>query len=293
MVVKPQLEVLLATWNGAFYLEQQLQSLEQQTLRPTRVLIHDDGSSDDTNSILKRWQQIHPTWIELLPPLQQRLGPSGAFNRLLLNSRAPYIALCDQDDIWDPERLEIGLRQLQRAESINNNNLKRPLLLHSNAHLINSQGQELPQSLWDWHRVNPNNHSLVRLSQRNYITGCTILCNRSLLKRALPIPSEAILHDWWLALVACQQDGLIHCPEKLLKHRRHGKNHSGISNLQRTNLLSIARHCLAIQRQWLCLHHRLRICWPKRITWWPQLLISGIELYTNPKAMPNEQKQKD
>ena len=88
-LVTPNVDVVLATWNGAPYLEQQLKSLERQSLRPTRVLVHDDGSTDGTLSILDRWIQAHRDWIQLLAPLHKRLGPTQAFNRLLHASQAP------------------------------------------------------------------------------------------------------------------------------------------------------------------------------------------------------------
>ena len=116
-LVTPNVDVVLATWNGAPYLEQQLKSLERQSLRPTRVLVHDDGSTDGTLSILDRWIQAHRSWIELLAPLDSRLGPTQAFSRLLLASQAAYIALCDQDDIWSVDRLKVGLSQLQAKEA--------------------------------------------------------------------------------------------------------------------------------------------------------------------------------
>ena len=105
VVVTPQLEVVLATCNGERFLELQLQSLRDQQRRPERLLVLDDGSSDGTLSILERWQRLHPGWVQRLPAAPHRLGPTATFNRLLQASSAPCVALCDQDDIWHPNRL--------------------------------------------------------------------------------------------------------------------------------------------------------------------------------------------
>ena len=276
-LVTPNVDVVLATWNGAPYLEQQLKSLERQSLRPTRVLVHDDGSTDGTLSILDRWIQAHRGWIELLAPLDSRLGPTQAFSRLLLASQAAYIALCDQDDIWSVDRLKVGLSQLQAKEAKSKLGQQQPLLLHSDATLIDAQGHQLNHSLWQWHQVNPQNCSLVRLAQRNQVTGCTILCNRSLLQRALPIPNEVVLHDWWLALVACHQHGLIACPQRLIKHRRHGANHSGPHKQKEQLTQPLIERFNSRRRQWLCLHQRLGLGWLQRLAWWPQALITVLE----------------
>lgn len=273
--LEPELEVVLATWNGALFLEQQLRSLEQQTLRPSRVLVHDDGSSDATLAILQRWAQAHPGWLELLPPLPQRLGPAAAFNRLLLASRAPYVALCDQDDIWHPERLAAGLSQLRQVEAAASPD-PRPLLLHSDARQIDDRGRPLGHSLWQWHRASAEPPGLVKLSQRNRITGCTLLSNRALLQRALPIPEDAVLHDWWLALVACQHQGLLACPRQLLDHRRHGGNASGQAPACWQQPLAGLQRGRAVHGQWRRLHQRFGIPWQQRLIWWPLAVVHAL-----------------
>lgn len=221
----PDLEVVMATCNGALYLEDQLQSIWSQDLRPRRLLVLDDRSSDHTTRILDRWAQVHPEWLQQLSAPPCRLGPKRAFSQLLRASTAAYVALCDQDDVWKPERLSTGLALIKQEEHQRGGN--PPLLFHSDAILIDFNGVPLPQSLWQWHRVSTGTPSMGSLALHNQITGCTVLCNRALLDHALPIPTKAILHDWWLALVACRLNGLIACSQKLLLHRRHGSNASG------------------------------------------------------------------
>ena len=241
----PQLEVVLATCDGERFLEAQLQSLWEQQDRPQRLLVFDDGSSDATPALLQRWQQQHPGWIQCLPPLPQRLGPSGAFQRLLQATSAPYVALCDQDDRWHPERLSTGLQLLQAAERANALGSEQPLLLHSDAELINAHGDAIGERLWQRHHVSGHPPALWQLALRNQVTGCTILCNRALLQQALPLPTAALMHDWWLALIARRHSGLLSCPEPLLQHRRHHTNASGPQSL-----LQKTRSLKARWRQW-------------------------------------------
>ena len=236
--VEMEVEVVLATCNGARFLEAQLQSLWEQEVRPQRLLVFDDSSSDATPALLQRWQHQQPGWIQCLPPQPQRLGPSGAFHQLLQATSAPYVALCDQDDLWHPERLSTGLRLLQAAERANARGSEQPLLLHCDAELINAEGDVIGERLWQRHRVSGHPPELWQLALRNQITGCTILCNRALLQQALPMPTAALMHDWWLALIACRHNGLLSCPEPLLLHRRHHTNASGPqSPLQKTRSL--------------------------------------------------------
>ena len=240
-----EVQVVLATWNGARFLEAQLQSLWEQQHRPQRLLVFDDGSSDATPALLQRWQQRHPGWIQCLPPLPRRLGPSGAFQQLLQATSAPYVALCDQDDRWHPKRLSTGLQRLQAVEQASPRGSEQPLLLHSDAELINVHGDAIGERLWQRHRVSGHPPALWQLAMRNQVTGCTILCNRALLQQALPLPTAALMHDWWLALIACRHGGLLSCPEPLLQHRRHHANASGPQSL-----LQKTRSLKARWRQW-------------------------------------------
>lgn len=252
-------EVVLATCNGEHFLEPQLESLASQSLRPKRVLVYDDCSTDGTVAILQRWALAQPNWIELLPSSSVRLGPIAAFQLLLQNSSAAYVALCDQDDLWLPQRLEQGLALLKTAEDTSPGGSKLPLLLHSDGQLIDAMNRNLNSTLWQWHGASARMPSLRRLALRNQVTGCTILLNRTLLRRALPIPPEAVMHDWWLALIACAYGGLIGCPEVLIKHRRHGANASGPMNNPWIRPISAWQRLCLIQRQWRALKQRCHL----------------------------------
>ncbi len=226
-VSRPTLEVVLATYNGADCLEQQLQSLHQQWKQPDQLIVQDDGSNDGTAAILLDWSERHPNWIRQLPSSAQRLGPKTMFSTLLSITTAPYVALCDQDDVWKPQRLLHGLNLIQSIEQRCPKGSHQPLLVHSDAELIDANGDPLSKTLWQWHHVGEHPEPLWRLWIRNQVTGCTVLVNRALLDLALPIPAEAILHDWWLALIACKTGGLNALPEVLIQHRRHQSNASG------------------------------------------------------------------
>jgi glycosyltransferase involved in cell wall biosynthesis len=238
------MEVVLATCNGEAHLEAQLQSVWDQQRRPDHLLVFDDRSSDGTMDILQQWALRQPGWLELLPSQPQRLGPRDAFNHLLQATTAPYVALCDQDDIWLPQRLSRGLKLLQREEQ--RRGVDAALLLHSDAELINAQEESLGQTLWQWLGIRDQQPSPLHLALRNVVSGCTMLVNRALLDQALPIPPQAVMHDHWLALIAQQQQGLIACAQPLIRHRRHGGNASGPMADWPSQLL----RALAKLRQW-------------------------------------------
>jgi len=222
------IEVVLPTYNGAFYLEAQLASIHAQTLRPTRVLLRDDGSSDGTLHLIAQLQERYGSWLQVLPA-DGNLGCTANVNRLLEATSAPYVALADQDDLWLPQKLEQALALLQQLEALHGP--ETPLMVHSDLELVDAQAQPLGCRYLQRQRLNPQRTDLRDLALTNVVTGCTALCNRALLQMALPIPAEALMHDWWLALVASAlgQIALVEPPGVL--YRQHGANVLGAQGL--------------------------------------------------------------
>ena len=110
------IDVILPTFNGALYLREQVASIAQQTLRPARLLLRDDGSSDETCKIIRELAEEYGAWIEILPA-QGNLGCTANVSCLLEATSAPYVALADQDDVWLPEKLEVSYREMCSVES--------------------------------------------------------------------------------------------------------------------------------------------------------------------------------
>jgi glycosyltransferase involved in cell wall biosynthesis len=229
LVVKdPAIEVVLPTFNGAPYLEQQVASIDAQTLRPLRLLVRDDGSSDGTLQLLDRLQERYGSWLVRLPT-ERNLGCSANVNRLLEATTAPYVALADQDDVWLPQKLERSWAVLQQREARLGVDL--PLLVHSDLNLIDAQGQSLGCTYLQRQRLNPRRTDPVDLALTNVVTGCTAFMNRRLLEYALPIPGNALMHDWWLALVASLLGDISFLPEATVLYRQHARNVLGASGL--------------------------------------------------------------
>jgi hypothetical protein len=222
------IEVVLPTYNGAAYLEAQLGSIHAQTLRPERVLLRDDGSSDGTQVLIGRLQQRYGAWLQVLPA-DGNLGCTANVNRLLEATTLPYVALADQDDLWLPEKLELSLARLQQLEAISGSTT--PLLVHSDLELVDQQGGPLGASYLQRQRLDPLRKAPGDLVFTNVVTGCTALLNRALLERALPIPPQALMHDWWLALVASAFGQIELLPQLTVRYRQHAGNVLGAQGL--------------------------------------------------------------
>jgi len=222
----PAYEILLATCNGAAFLEAQLTSLAGQTWPPLRVLVADDGSEDGTLRQLQAWQRRADLPLEVLASCSgERLGVCANFERLLVASRAPYVLLADQDDVWDrdkAERLLVAMEALEQRVGVHT-----PLLVHANLRLIGADGCDLGKLFHQAQHLNPWRNHWLELALQNTVTGCACVVNRACLQVALPFPAEVVLHDGWLALVAARTGAIGYLPQACMGYRQHGTNAVG------------------------------------------------------------------
>ena len=219
------IEILLATCNGAAYLSALLDSLLAQTHGNWRLVIRDDGSTDGTLRIIDRYLANHPDRVGILRDKGETLGPCGNFARLLDHSRADYTMFCDQDDVWLPEKIELTMARMREMESLYGEDT--PIMVHTDLRVVDSNLKPLSDSLWRYQATDPDATALNRLLVQNVATGCTVMINRALRELALPIPVEARMHDWWLALTAAAFGRIGHVAQPTVLYRQHGRNDSG------------------------------------------------------------------
>jgi len=149
---------------------------------------------------------------------------SGNFASALAEARGEFIALADQDDVWEPDRLEKGLAHFHDGA----------LLVHSDATLIDASGRPTGTLMSALRLTSTgrrhllSGRALTALLRRNVVTGATTMIRSSLLEQALPIP-EGWVHDEWLALVAAVQGGVVFQEDPLIRYRQHGNNEIGAS----------------------------------------------------------------
>ena len=220
---EPSFQIVMATYNGANYVDLQIRSIVEQ-LAGGELLIHDDGSSDSTRLIIQEWTRRDSRIKVLEDPAQG--GASANFSYLLEKITAPYVFCADQDDIWIPGRVERMLRLIKFYEGVYGED--KPLLVHGDLTLIDEHGTVIAESMWTYQKLDPRwGDTFSLLLTQNVVTGCAMVVNRALLDRALPVPKEASMHDHWLALVACGQGKVVWDSQPVLLYRQHGKNEVG------------------------------------------------------------------
>ena len=179
--------IVLATFNGANFLVEQLDSLVAQTELQWTLLVRDDLSTDKTIDILKDYS-LKDQRIQLLQkPMAVPAGASSNFSALMkaaYSQGAEYIFCCDQDDIWEKNKLQLMLAKLKQLEGKN----KAPSLIHHDLAVVDETLQPIADSFVEMMQLQPTNeYNPQRLISRNEVTGCAMACNRSLLEIALPI----------------------------------------------------------------------------------------------------------
>jgi hypothetical protein len=220
---QPRVQVLLGTFNGARFVREQIESILAQTYQPLQILARDDGSTDETRAILEDYAARIPERFALMPSSSATGNAKFNFMRLLAAADAPYIAFADQDDVWLPEKIERTMREMQRLEEAHSRDW--PLLVFTDLRVVNDRLETLHDSFWASQKIRPGHiHSLRRLVMQNVVTGCTMLINRALQQASLPMPTEAFMHDWWIALIAATQGSSSFLRETTVLYRQHGGN---------------------------------------------------------------------
>jgi glycosyltransferase involved in cell wall biosynthesis len=234
------IDILLATYNGARFLPEQLRSLEEQTFGDWQLVVRDDGSTDGSLAVVAEWAARTGRPVRILEDGSKCLGAMANFGALLEASDAPYFALCDQDDVWLPEKLSLMLKRLQEAEARCGEDT--PLLAYSDLQVVDEDLRDIHPSFRTFSAlITPApEKALQNIMVRNVVTGCASLGNASLRRMALPIPREAIMHDWWLALAAAAKGGLIDLPDATVLYRQHGKNALGAVKWSPTSMIGSA-----------------------------------------------------
>lgn len=182
------MDVLLATYNGAKYLRAQLDSLLAQTHQNFRLLVSDDGSSDDTLAILESYRVRFGERLVLVPNPTMGKG----WSETLRISWWPacmmvwrQVAFSDQDDVWLPPKIELCLQEMVRMEQEGGAEL--PCLVHSDLTVVDEHLGVISESFATYQRMDPVQCSPLSLLSVNQVTGCTMMVNRTLLRMALPL----------------------------------------------------------------------------------------------------------
>jgi hypothetical protein len=145
--------------------------------------------------------------------------------------RDDYLMLCDQDDVWLPDKIEKTLARMRRLEEEHGKSL--PLLVHTDLRVVDGELNVISPSFKRAMNANYNRTALRDQIIQNTLTGCTCLYNRALAQLLTPQePEYMVMHDWWLILTASAFGQVGHLDEQTILYRQHGKNEIGAKNVK-------------------------------------------------------------
>ncbi len=219
----PRISVALSTWNGAAWLSEQLASIAGQTRPPDELVVRDDGSRDETLGILDGFaaRASFPVRIERG---QDNLGSTRSFERAIAACTGEVIVLCDQDDVWRPDKLA-RLAEPFAAPEVG--------LVFSDAEVVGERLEPLGGRLWTRVGFGPLKRRLVRrgrafevLVKGNVVYGMTMAFRGRLVDGLLPIPG-GWWHDGWIALLAAARAEVAIVDLPLVAYRNHQVSQTG------------------------------------------------------------------
>jgi glycosyltransferase involved in cell wall biosynthesis len=224
--------IILSTYNGQNFIETQLNSLLNQNLDGFDILIRDDGSTDKTIEIIQLFSLKHPNRIKIIPNLNGNIGVFESFKNLIENSNSEYYLFCDQDDIWDSDKVPYLLDEIKKIEKIQEDSL--PIMVCCDYRIIDENNSVFVKST----------HHLYRLKQKEisngifkgFIPGCTMIFNNAAKQEFLKYFNLG-LHDMHLYIICFLFGNLSLLATPLMSYRIHSLNTLGLRKKTRKIIL--------------------------------------------------------
>lgn len=214
----PTVTVLMSSYNGDKYISEQIESLLAQKGVEIRIVIRDDGSKDQTNNILSEYSSKYSK-IKIIKG--DNCGAEESFNRLckyaVEEESSDYYAFCDQDDVWDEDKLTVAINSLKGFDNT------LPLLYFSNLKMVDENLNYIRDFYSKDEVFIDKSKTLVQI----FTYGCTCVFNRKALEYYCQVESQSTFHDNWIYCICSYLGKVIYDPCGHIQYRQHGNNLSG------------------------------------------------------------------
>lgn len=211
------LSIAMATYNGERFLREQLDSILAQTVTDFEVIVCDDCSTDCTVAILEEYARLDKRFN--IYKNTHNLGFKKNFEQVIMLCKGDYIALCDQDDIWYPDHLELLLK-----------NIGDCVMCCGDSDIVDNNNVSLKKRLSDTERVRvlpEDTHKLLyrELLNTSPFQGAAMLLKKDFVQQCLPIPYDVKFHDSWICACACATGDMVYLLNTaVVRYRQHGDN---------------------------------------------------------------------
>ena len=214
-------EILLAVYNGERFLKEQIDSILNQSYKNWLLTIYDDGSTDKTALLVYSYVKNNKDKIRFIRGTKNSGSAKESFFKLLALSNNNYVAFCDHDDVWHKDKLKICVEHMKKTEKIKG---KIPILIHTDLFVVDEKLNILEESMFKSQNFRFKEKSFNELLVQNNITGCTVLINKNLIELCLDVPNGAVMHDWWVGLIAAAFGKICFLKDKTVYYRQHKNN---------------------------------------------------------------------
>ena len=226
--------IAMCTYNGSLFLSEQLASLMAQERLPDELVVCDDCSSDNTVDILREFAEDAPFPV-LIHENKIRLKSTKNFEQAIALCQGDLILLCDQDDIWDTQKVSLTEQCFKKNERVS--------LVFSDAEVVGEDGSPLGYTLWESLRLDQDLQARIKTSEafeilnfRPLVTGSTMGFRKEFRDLVLPIPGGiTLIHDGWIALMISLTGVLDLIDRTLMKYRQHPRQQLGAPENNRAN----------------------------------------------------------
>ena len=228
----PKLCILLASYNGEKYISEQLDSIINQTYKNWELIIRDDGSKDETVTILNKYEKKDER-IKILRDDKGNLGFLKNFEELLFNAKEEFILFSDQDDFWLKNKLE---KFVEKIRDLDEKVLSKPLLIHCNSLVCDDKLEIIKEEFIDSKIAKKTNSNIYFFEY--IVQGSTSMVNKKMIKESLPFLKNVTLHDRYFHLLSQFLGTRVFIDESLVKYRQHERNEIGANRSIIKNIMS-------------------------------------------------------
>ena len=221
--------ILMATHNGEQYLKEQLDSILSQSVQSFKIIVNDDASTDSTWEILQEYAKTYPQKFVISRSSVNSGSAKFNFLGMMSSVHDKYVMLCDQDDVWLPDKIE---RTLEKMICLESKNKGKAVLVRSDMHVVNEKLEVISNSYKSFMHSSFSRTNLNQVLIQNSFAGCSAMYNSELAKLLTRKPDYCIMHDWWLELVASAFGVIGDLDAPTVLYRQHDNNEIGASNVR-------------------------------------------------------------
>ena len=238
---KMMISVAMASYNGEKYIWEQLETIYKQTHKVDEIIVVDDCSTDETVAIVKRFMETYPDSKISYYENEVNLGYKKNFHKAISLCKGDVIFLCDQDDIWNEQKVEVLRKILEDNEEIS--------LVSSSFMSVNGSGDRDEENKSVFNKRMKDGEliqvPLEDLLYHNISQGCAMAVKRDIVNVYLEYYTEELPHDWMLNVIAAMKKKCYYLNKALFYYRIHDNNTIGLNEgltLKEKNTFKVRKH---------------------------------------------------